>query len=73
MNILRRVLVVIVAAIVAMASGVLVAHADSTPTVYNTPGGRESLVAGCGTPPVRSTRATWCGVVPRSGPRRCAT
>lgn len=43
MNILRRLLTASAAAIVALAPGALVAHADSTtPTVYNTPGGQFS-------------------------------
>lgn len=42
MKILRKVLAVSAAAVVALASGVLVAQADSTPTVYNTPGGQIS-------------------------------
>ncbi len=40
MPIFRRLLAVSAAAVVAMASGVLVAHADPTPSVYNTPGGQ---------------------------------
>lgn len=42
MRVLRKFLVTFAAVIVAMASGVLVAHADSTPSVYNTPGGQIS-------------------------------
>lgn len=44
MNILRRLLAVSAAAVMALASGALVAHADTygTPTVYNTPGGQIS-------------------------------
>lgn len=42
MHAFRKLFATSVAAIVAMASGVLVAHADSTPTVYNTPGGQIS-------------------------------
>ena len=42
MHVLRKLLAASAAAIVAVASGVLVAHADTTPTVYNTPGGQIS-------------------------------
>ncbi len=42
MNGFRKVLATCAAVIVTMASGVLVAHADSTPSVYDTPGGHES-------------------------------
>ena len=42
MHLLRRLFATSAAAIVAMASGVLVAHADSAPTVYDTPGGHVS-------------------------------
>lgn len=42
MKIFRKWLASCVVAIVATASGVLVAHAETTPTVYNTPGGHES-------------------------------
>ena len=42
MNILREFLAIFATAIVTMASGVLVAQADSTPAVYNTPGGQIS-------------------------------
>ena len=42
MRILRKFFIAFAAAIVAMASGVLVAQADSTPTVYDTPGGQKS-------------------------------
>lgn len=42
MNILRKLLAVSAAVVVAGASGTVVAHADSTPTVYNTPGGQMS-------------------------------
>ncbi len=40
MKILRRLFAASAAVIVAMASGVLVAHGDSTPSVYTTPGGQ---------------------------------
>ncbi len=39
MKIFRRLLAASAAVIVAMASGVLVAHGDSTPSIYTTPGG----------------------------------
>ena len=42
MHFVRKLFAVSAAAVVAMASGVLVAHADSTPSVYNTPGGQIS-------------------------------
>ncbi len=42
MHAVRKLLATSAAAIVAMASGVLVAHADSAPTVYDTPGGHVS-------------------------------
>ena len=42
MHAFRKLFAASAAAIVAMASGVLVAHADSTPSVYNTPGGQIS-------------------------------
>lgn len=42
MRAFRKLFATSAAAIVAMASGVLVAHADTTPSVYNTPGGQIS-------------------------------
>ena len=42
MHAVRKLLATSAAAIVAMASGVLVAHAETTPSVYNTPGGQIS-------------------------------
>ena len=42
MNGLRKLLAASAAAVMAVASGALVAHADTTPTVYNTPGGQIS-------------------------------
>lgn len=42
MSILRKILATAAAIVVAMASGGLVAQADSTPSVYNTPGGQIS-------------------------------
>ncbi len=42
MHVFRKLLAVSAAAIVAMASGVTVAQADSTPSVYDTPGGQIS-------------------------------
>lgn len=42
MHAFRKLFATSAAAIVAMASGALVAHAETTPTVYNTPGGQIS-------------------------------
>ncbi|MEO7587918.1 MAG: hypothetical protein ABIS84_07800, partial [Arachnia sp.] len=42
MHVFRKLFAASAAAIVAMASGVLVAHADSAPSVYTTPGGQIS-------------------------------
>lgn len=42
MHVLRKMLAATAAALTVLASGALVAHADSTPSVYNTPGGQFS-------------------------------
>ena len=72
MHVLRKLLAASAAAVMAVASGALVAHADTTPTVYNTPGAR-SPKAASGTRRATSIPATSFGAVPRSGPPRSST